>query len=215
MKNAKKFLKENLTKSIFIAVRIFNVNRRTLSAFIQRDSDAKNERQNKMLQNHEKNAFDDFIQSLLKHEILSINEIVFSVIMRLKRVYHFETSLKKWFRSWWKQDHLHKIRTKFSSIIRFEIDHEDVMIEWFLKYKNILKCLNIRRRRKIINFDKIDFRSKCMKKQNIIVSIEIKEHYQVSFENRKPLIIIEMINTVEEFSSSLMIIIQKQDLMIS
>jgi hypothetical protein len=54
-----------------------------------------------------------------------------------------------------------------------------------------------------------------MKKQNIIVSIEIKEHYQVSFENRKPLIIIEMINTVEEFSSSLMIIIQKQDLMIS
>jgi hypothetical protein len=95
MKNAKKFLKENLTKSIFIAVRIFNVNRRTLSAFIQRDSDAKNERQNKMLQNHEKNAFDDFIQSLLKHEILSINEIVFSVIMRLKRVYHFETSLKK------------------------------------------------------------------------------------------------------------------------
>jgi hypothetical protein len=54
-----------------------------------------------------------------------------------------------------------------------------------------------------------------MKKQEIIVFIEIKEHYQVSFKNRKSLIIIEMINAVEEVSSSLMIIIQRQDLMIS
>ncbi len=54
-----------------------------------------------------------------------------------------------------------------------------------------------------------------MKKQEIIVFIEIKKHYQVSFENRKSLIIIEMINAVEEFSFSLMIIIQRQDLMIS
>jgi hypothetical protein len=54
-----------------------------------------------------------------------------------------------------------------------------------------------------------------MKKQEIIVSIEIRKHYQVSSENRKSLIIIEMINAVEEFFFSLMIIIQKQDLMIS
>jgi hypothetical protein len=75
--------------------------------------------------------------------------------------------------------------------------------------------LNIRKRRNIINFDESDFRSNCLKKQEIIVSIEIKEHYQVSFENRKSLIIIEMINAVEEFLFSLMIIIQRQDLMIS
>jgi hypothetical protein len=54
-----------------------------------------------------------------------------------------------------------------------------------------------------------------MKKQEIIVFIEIREHYQVNSENRKSLIIIEMINAVEEFSLLLMIIIQKQDLMIS
>jgi hypothetical protein len=54
-----------------------------------------------------------------------------------------------------------------------------------------------------------------MKKQEIIVFIEIKEHYQVNSENRKSLIIIEMINAVEEFSFSLMIIIQRSDLMIS
>ncbi len=75
--------------------------------------------------------------------------------------------------------------------------------------------MNIRKKRNIINFDESDFRSKCMKKQEIIVFIEIKKHYQVSFENRKSLIIIEMINAVEEFSFSLMIIIQRQDLMIS
>ncbi len=75
--------------------------------------------------------------------------------------------------------------------------------------------MNIRKRRNIVNFDEIDFRSKCMKKQEIIVFIEIREHYQVSFENRKSLIIIEMINAVEEFSLSFMIIIQREDLMIS
>jgi hypothetical protein len=54
-----------------------------------------------------------------------------------------------------------------------------------------------------------------MKKQKIIVFIEIRKHYQVSSENRKSLIIIEMINAIEEFSFSLMIIIQRLDLMIS
>jgi hypothetical protein len=54
-----------------------------------------------------------------------------------------------------------------------------------------------------------------MKKQKIIVLIEIREHYQISSENRKSLIIIEMINAVEEFLLSFMIIIQRQDLMIS
>jgi hypothetical protein len=54
-----------------------------------------------------------------------------------------------------------------------------------------------------------------MKKQEIIVFIEIREHYQVSSENRKSLIIIEIINAVEEFLLSLMIIIQGQGLIIS
>jgi hypothetical protein len=43
MKNAKKFLKENFTKSKAVAAKIFNVNARFLSAFIKRDSNAKNE----------------------------------------------------------------------------------------------------------------------------------------------------------------------------
>jgi hypothetical protein len=95
MKNAKKFLKENLIESKTIAAKIFNVNVNLLIIFIKRDSDQKNENQNKILQNHEINAFNDFIRSLLKHEILFTNEIVFSVIMRLKRVYRRSTSSKR------------------------------------------------------------------------------------------------------------------------
>jgi uncharacterized protein YcbK (DUF882 family) len=95
MKNAKKFLKKNLTESKAIAARIFNVKVSSLINFIKRDSDQKNEDQNKILQNHEINALDDFIRSLLKHEILFTNEIVFNVIMRLKRVYRRSTSSKK------------------------------------------------------------------------------------------------------------------------
>ncbi len=84
-----------------------------------------------------------------------------------------------------------------------------------MKYKNTLRILNIRKKRNIINFDESDFRSECMKKQKIIISIEIKKHYQVNSENRKSLIIIEMINAIEEFFFLLMIIIQRQDIMIN
>jgi uncharacterized protein YcbK (DUF882 family) len=95
MKNAKKFLKENLTESKAVATKIFNVNVRSLSVFIQRDSDAKNEEHNKMLQNHEINALDDFIRSLLKHEILSISQIVFSAIVNLKQTHRLKTLSKR------------------------------------------------------------------------------------------------------------------------
>jgi uncharacterized protein YcbK (DUF882 family) len=95
IKNAKKFLKENLTESKAVAAKSFNVNARSLSAFIQRDSDAKNEEHNNMLQNHEINALDDFIRSLLRHEILSISQIVFSAIVDLKRTHRLKTFSKK------------------------------------------------------------------------------------------------------------------------
>ncbi len=43
MKKAKKFLRENPTESRAVAAKIFNVNAKTLNAFIRRDSDMKNE----------------------------------------------------------------------------------------------------------------------------------------------------------------------------
>jgi hypothetical protein len=95
MKHAKRFLKENLTKSKAIAARIFNVNARSLISFIRRDSNQKNESHNKILQNHEINVLDDYIRSLLKHEILSTCVIVFSAIVSLKRAHRRSTSSKR------------------------------------------------------------------------------------------------------------------------
>jgi hypothetical protein len=95
MNQAKKFLKENLTESQVVAAKIFNVNSKSLSVFIKRDSDEKNEEHNKMLQKHEINVLNDYIQLLLKHEILSINKIVFSVIIRLKRAHRRSASSKR------------------------------------------------------------------------------------------------------------------------
>jgi stalled ribosome rescue protein Dom34 len=92
MNQAKKFLRENSTESQVVAAKIFNVNRKSLNSFIKRDSGEKNERQNKMLQNHEINAFDDFIRSLLKHEIL---QIVFSAIVGLKRAHRLKALSKR------------------------------------------------------------------------------------------------------------------------
>ncbi len=87
MENAKKFLRENSTESKAVAARIFNVNANSLISFIKRGSGQKNEGHNKILQNHEINALDDFIRSLLKHEILPTSGIVFSGIVGLKRAY--------------------------------------------------------------------------------------------------------------------------------
>jgi hypothetical protein len=95
MKNAKKFLKKNFTESRAVAVRIFHVNVKSLINFIKRDSDQKNENHNKILQNHEINAFDDFIRSLLKHSILFTCVIVFNAIVSLKRAHHRSTSSKR------------------------------------------------------------------------------------------------------------------------
>jgi hypothetical protein len=84
-------------------------------------------------------------------------------------------------------------------MIWFEAVHEDTVIEWFLNYKNVLKTLNIRSRRNVVNFDESDFRTECMKRQELLVSIEIRKHYAVSSENRKSVTMIEMIHAAEEY----------------
>jgi stalled ribosome rescue protein Dom34 len=95
MKNAKKFLRDNSTESKAVAAKIFNVNEKTLTEFIRRDSGVKKGEHNKILQNHEINALDDFIRSLLKHEILSISQIVFSAIVDLKRAHRLKAFSKR------------------------------------------------------------------------------------------------------------------------
>ena len=71
------------------------------------------------------------------------------------------------------------------------------------------------KKRNILNFDETSFRIDCMKEQNIIVPDDMREYYVINSENRRFLTIFEMINAIDDYSSSSMLIIQNQKIMIN
>jgi hypothetical protein len=101
------------------------------------------------------------------------------------------------------------IKIKSLAMIRYEIVIEINMKKWFDTFKYALNELKIRRRN-FVNFDENEFRIECSRKKQIIVFDDIKEFYSINFENRKLITIIEMINAVDNYLFSFMIIIQKQ-----
>jgi hypothetical protein len=70
-------------------------------------------------------------------------------------------------------------------------------------------------RRNLINFNEIEFRIDCSKEQKIIVFDDVQKFYEISSENRKSITIIEMINAIDDYFTSFMIIIQNQEIMIN
>jgi hypothetical protein len=201
MEEAIRFLKEYPTEIKITAARIFNVNVETLTYLVDRDPNAKHEGHNKVMNDQKEKALKNFIRSLLLHGILPTHEVVFATIKSLKKARDSTSidSIKRWFRGWWKRSNLHKIKTKSLSIVRFEAAEESDVIRWFSDYKNVLKTLNIRFKRNILNFDEAGFRVGCLKGDDILVPADVKEHYAVSPENRKSITIIEMINAAGDF----------------
>ena len=214
----KKFSIQNSIEKTVTMIRIFNIKRTTLISFINRDSDSKvRKNHNKIMIDDEKKIFHHFIRLLLMHKILSIYELVFSLIVDLKR-FQNETSIdffRRWFRYWWKQNNLHKIEIKSLFIIRFEIVQKAEVLKWFWNYWIELKKLNIRKQSNIINFDENEFRIKCFKKQKIMMSENINQFYSINSENKKSMNIIEMIDAAENFFSSSFIIMTNYEIMIS
>ena len=98
-------------------------------------------------------------------------------------------------------------------MIRFEAAQESDVTRWFADYRRALKTLNIRKRRNILNFDEAGFRIGCMRGQEILVPMEIKQFYAVSPENRRSATIIETINAAGDYLPPLMVIIQGHDIM--
>jgi hypothetical protein len=182
LKQTKSWLIEHSDELKMTAARKFNVNVKTLTASIRRENLNKkaNEGHNRILSNQKEMTIENYIRSLLIHEISSTHQVVFDAIKSLKRTRGFTCSIRRWFRAWWKRSNLHKIKTKSLSTIRFEAARESNVVRWFVDYKKILKTLNIRKRRNILNFDEAEFRIECMKKHEILISSDIKEHYVVS-----------------------------------
>jgi hypothetical protein len=88
------FLMKNLIESKVVAIRIFEVNVKSLISFMSRETKKQreneryekkqHERHNKILTEHEKNAVHRLIESMLIHDMSFIIDVVFSDIVTLK-----------------------------------------------------------------------------------------------------------------------------------
>jgi hypothetical protein len=96
MEEARRFLIENPTETKLTAARIFNVNVKTLTASIGRGGyDGQHEGHNKVLNSQKEKALENFIRSLLMHEILSTHNAVFNAICSLKRARNSSSSIRR------------------------------------------------------------------------------------------------------------------------
>ena len=215
LEKAKEFLTNHPKESKTTAARIYNINVKTLTSSIRRPEGRKNGGQNQILREHEARSITGFIKSLLMHGILPTHQMVFKAIVSLKKAHNpLEVGpSRRWFRSWWKCNKLHKIKTKPLAMIRYEAAQESDVIEWFERYREVLKELKIRKSRNILNFDEAGFRVGCMRGQEIIVPEEIKQFYAVSSENRRSATVIETINAAGDYPPPPMIIVQGHDIM--
>ena len=89
--SVKQFLANNSTENKAVASRIYDLNLKTLIGSIRRNSTSeKQENHNKILKFHEIKTVHQFIKLLLLQDISLFHEIVFDVILNLKRAHNSE-----------------------------------------------------------------------------------------------------------------------------
>ena len=194
--DAKTFLLENPDERTACAAQIFKIRPTTLYSSIATDkkssfsdmksssnkkssSSAKSARggQNKILEEHQVKAIHHFIRSLLAQGIQPSHGVVFNAIVGLKRGQNPESSgpTLRWFRTWWKKNNLHKIKTKPLAMIQFTAAQEKDIQAWFVDYRQALKTLQIKTKKNIVNFDEAGFRVGCMKGHQILAPTDVLE----------------------------------------
>ena len=140
---------------------------------------------------------------------------MFDAIKNLKCALNsfYRDSSVSWFRFWWRANNFHKIKIKSIAIVKYTTTQKHHVTSWFSDYRQTFQILKIIDRKNIINFDKTEFRVKCLKRHDIFVSINVKKYYFLNSENKKSIIVIEMINVVDNYSTLSMLIIQDQQIM--
>lgn len=174
---AKQFLKENPDEQSVTAARIYDLKPTTLYSQLAREPTGTRGGQNRILQEHHVRAIHDFIRSLLTYQIQPTHTLVFNAICHLKRAQepnNFKAPTLRWFRTWWKDSGLHKIKSKPLAIIRITAQQEEDVRRWFRKYTATLKQYKIMRKN-ILNFDEAGFRVGCAKGEEILVPLDIHE----------------------------------------
>jgi hypothetical protein len=136
---AKAFLKENPHEKLVTAARIYKLpSHSTLYSSIARDKEPPKKLggHNKVLVEYQVQAIHNFIRSLLAHGIQPTYAVVFNAIVGLKRAQNrhdpkYTGPSRRWFRAWWKENKLHKIKTKPLAVVRLTAAQEDDMKAWF------------------------------------------------------------------------------------
>ena len=161
VQNAKQFLLENPKESIVCAARIFNLVDITLYSLIEREKTPpkKIEGQNKILEEHKVRAIHEFIRSLITYGIQPTHKVVFAAINTLKRAQdaEFNDLSPRWFRQWWKDNCLHKIKTKLLAVVRYTAAQESDVRLWFDRYQRVLAQLRLTHSQDIWSFDEAGF----------------------------------------------------------
>ena len=113
--------------------------------------------------------------------------MVFAAIKTLKRAQdaEFNDPSPRWFRQWWKDNGLHKIKTKPLAVVRYTAAQESDVRLWFDRYQRVLAELGITHSQDIWNFDEAGFRVECMKGHEILVPSDIKEFYSIKHQRRR------------------------------
>ena len=216
IQNAKQFMLNNPSESTAVAARIYGLAATTLyDAKKRAGPDKPRGGQNKILENYQVEALHAFIRSLLAHGIQPSHGLIFNAIRTLKRAQNpdFEGPSQRWFRKWWKDSNLHKIKTKPLAVVRYSAGQASDVQIWFDNYRRILEELKIVDKRNIINFDEAGFRVGCMKGHEIIVPTDVREFYAISPENRRSLTVFECINAAGDYPPPPVLVIQGHDLM--
>ena len=151
--SAKKFLLENPTETKSCAARIFDLSASALCSSIERQSGNKRGGHNQVLDAHQTQAMHEFIRSLLAHGIQPTHGLVFGAVRSLKCALNpsYRGPSAPWFRSWWRANNLHKIKTKPIAVVRYTAAQEHDVVAWFSDYRQALQTLKITDRNNIIN----------------------------------------------------------------
>lgn len=175
IQQAKKWLKTNPTESLATASRLYQVKYRSLQSSIKRPTRTHGGH-NKVLQEYQTKAIHTFIRDLLSYGIQPTMALVFQSIYTIKRASNptIKPPSKAWFGKWWRDNQLHKIKSKPLAALRIIAQDENAIQLWFKGYICTIKELQIQKRN-ILNFDETGFRIGCPKGQTLLVPVDVTE----------------------------------------
>lgn len=171
------WLQEHQDETITTAARIFQLNRTTLSYWIQRANHISSRGRggrNRILTLNQEKHLNQFIKGYLEHNLLPTKGVILSAITRIRALENKPPPSKSWFNKWIKTQPLHRIKTKPIARIRITAQDKEQVKGWFKEYNTVLQKYNIQRK-DIWNFDETGFRIGCPKGQEIYVPEDVKE----------------------------------------